>query len=934
MTPARWRQIEELYQAVRDRPEERQKILAEATPELRAEAERLLAQDAPGKLLDGSTDDLLDELAPPEPASGEALGPYRIESKLAEGGMGKVFRATDTRLHREVAIKIAAAEFDRRFEREARASAALNHPNICTLHDIGPNYLVMELVEGETLAARLKRGPLPMDLVFRYGAQIADALALAHSKGIVHRDLKPSNIMLARTGAASPGVKVLDFGLATALASEQDSISVSGGVLGTPAYMAPEQRDGHEVDARADIYSLGLVLYEMAAGRRFPRDHPREAGELAPLFTHVVEKCVEPEPSARWQSAADVKLALELAAANPALPIQPKRSVLWRWGPLAAAVVLLAGGVLFWWERATHPITDGAPFLQLRVDLGPDATGAARSRSAIAMSPDGTRIAYPVRAGEQTLLAVRQLNGGKEQVLAGTAGAGDPFFSHDGQWIGFFADRKLKKIPTLGGAVIALCPAPASRGATWSESGEIVYTPVNGKDVGLMRVPESGGECSTLTTPKNGEVLHRWPQALPGGDAVLFTSHTSTGAGFDLASIAVLSRRSGAIKTLVRGASFGRYIAGSGASGYLLYVHDDVLYGGAFNLDRLEFLGDAVPLANNVAWSSSTGAAQFDVSRNGTLVYLSAKPRRETWPIAWMDRSGAPKTLSTPPGAYSNLTLAPDGNRLALLLASAKGQDLNVYDIQRGSMTRLTFDGKSRQPQWAPGGRILYRGADGIYWIRADGVGGPERLYAGERAGLVFMPKDGKSLVVAETAPPGGLQWIALDMTGPDRSKPANPRPVLQSVPGDASFALSPDGRWLAYARRETERWQVYVRPFSSSPGTWQISTDDGTTPVWSYDGSELFFSSVGTADLEGRILSSRVVANGETFSHSAPKAWANTTVYLPTPLRSFAPAPDGTQLLVFPAAPAPEELQGNLHATFLLNFPNEIARRQHHGAP
>ena len=507
MDPSRWHQIEELYHAALEcEPSQRAALLARADPRLRREVESLLAQESGATPLDhpaweGTASLLGSTVAALTP--GTQLGPYKIEGPLGAGGMGEVFRATDTRLGRAVAIKTSQEQFSARFDREARAISSLNHPNICTLHDVGPNYLVMELCEGETLAARLERGKLSIPETIRYGAQIADALAAAHAKGITHRDLKPGNIMLGKSG-----VKVLDFGLAKS--PQDETLTGTRMIMGTPAYMAPEQREGKECDACTDIYSLGLVLYEMVTGKRLRQAQPPLMEGIPPQFAHVIERCLESGPENRWQSASDVKRELEWAG-TAQMTTQATRSreglPRWIWG---VAVCMLGLGLGLGWavvhlrQPATGTRAREQPLVRLNVDLGPGVSlGNPGGGGADAiLSPDGTRLVY----GSQNRLYTRRLDQAKPAELPGTEGASGPFFSPDGQWVAFFAQGKLRKISVEGGVAIALCDAANARGGSWGEDGNIVAALNAGG--ALSRIPSSGGTPTPVTELVQGEVTH------------------------------------------------------------------------------------------------------------------------------------------------------------------------------------------------------------------------------------------------------------------------------------------------------------------------------------------------------------------------------------------------------------------------------------------
>jgi serine/threonine-protein kinase len=568
-------------------------------------------------------------------SASDKLGPYEILALIGKGGMGEVYRARDPRLNRDVAIKVSAAQFSERFERETKAIAALNHPNICQIYDVGPNYLVMEYIEGES-----PKGPMALDEALRIARQIADALEAAHDKGITHRDLKPGNIKIKPDGT----LKVLDFGLAKVTAAPSASgensptltmgMTQAGMILGTASYMAPEQARGKEsVDKRADIWAFGVVLYELITGKRMftgedvgevlakvIRDEPDLSGVPAQV-TPLLKRCLEKDPKRRLRDIGDALPLvgdLQEAAAVP----QPTALTRSHFGIIVAAfaaVVTLGFAALAFVHFSETPAPK--PLIRFSVDLGPEAVVGPRITAAI--SPDGRRLAFVARgAGGKEQLATRLLDQTNPTFLAGTENASDPFFSPDSQWIGFFADSKMKKISVAGGAAFTLCDAPGARGASWGEDGNIVVTlsAGTGTGTGLSRVSAAGGTPQTLTKPGEGESSHRWPQILPGGQAVLFTSSTVAGA-YEDGSIQVLSLKTGQWKVVQRGGYFGRYLATSNRAGQLVYVHQGALLGVPFDLDRLEVLGTPVLLLEDVAGDPATAGGQFDVSRNGTFVY-------------------------------------------------------------------------------------------------------------------------------------------------------------------------------------------------------------------------------------------------------------------------------------------------------------------------
>jgi serine/threonine-protein kinase len=843
--------------------------------------------------------------------AGTRLGPYQVQAPIGAGGMGEVYRALDTRLDRVVAVKTSKEQFSERFEREARAVAALNHPHICQLYDVGPNYLVMEYVEGDPL-----KGPLPLDQALKYAAQICDALDAAHRKGITHRDLKPANILVTKAG-----VKLLDFGLAhIALGPGDATLTVAGTVMGTPAYMAPEQWEGKSGDARSDIYAFGCVLYEMLTGKRAAE--LRTPVEPAALES-VLAGCFEKNPEDRWQSARDLKRALAVPVATAPLPSRLGRMV---W--IAGAVVALALAAVSWvaW-RATRPVEH--PLMRLNVDLGPEAIAGDRITAAI--SPDGTRLAYLVRGiGGKPQLATRLLNQAGATPLPGTEGAADPFFSPDGQWIGFFADSKMKKISIQGGSPITLCDAGNGRGASWDDDGNIIVS--LGTTTGLSRVPEGGGTPQQLTRlGDNAQVTDRWPQVLPGGNAVLFTSSYSTLA-FEDGNIQTLSLKTGERKTVMRGGYFGRYLPANGSAGYLLYVREGEVYAVPFDPVRSELRGTAAPLLEDVTVNSLEGVAQLDFSQNGTLIHGSGKASNQSWPVVWLDSSGKTQPLLATPGVYFNPRFSPDGQRLALAVGAGRARDIFVYDWQRDTMSRLTFTGQENYyPLWTPDGKhIAFRSASAagysIGWTRADGGGEAQRLLESKLTPIPYsFSPDGKRLAYYETGPEAGFDIgiLPLDLSDPDHPKPGKPEPFLRTPAGELRPAFSPDGRWIAYTSDESGRYEVYVRPYPGPGGKWQISTTGSMTPIWSRNGRELFFET-----LDNHIMVADYTVAGGSFVAGKPRLWSPTQVRATAAVANLDLAPDGKRFAVFPLPDPRTEDKSSVHVTFLLNFFDEIKRR------
>jgi serine/threonine-protein kinase len=689
------------------------------------------------------------------------LGPYEIVAPLGAGGMGEVYRARDTRLDRTVAIKILPAEFSKdpvrkqRFEREAKTISHLNHPHICTLYDVGQqdgaDYLVMECIEGETLAKRLEKGPLPLEQVLKLGGQIADALDKAHRSGVVHRDLKPGNIMLTPAGA-----KLLDFGLAkpvTPLASlatltgtkQESPMTEEGTIVGTFQYMSPEQVEGKEVDGRSDIFSLGAVLYEMLTGQRAfqgksqlsvasailekePASISSTKPTTPPALDHAVKKCLAKIPDERWQSASDLASELKWIAeaglqAGVSAPPVSVRKMRERLAWTVAGILAVLTGIASWvaW-RAAQPIEH--PLIELNVELAPDTTLVRRLGGSLALSPDGKILAAVVRGADgQVRLGTRRLDKNQITMLAGTEEASAPFFSPDGQWIAFSAGTSLKKVSAQGGAPVTLCDA-RSLGSSWSDDGSIVAS--LGVGVGLSRIPAGGGEPTPITKVNRdkGEFAHRRPQVLPGSQAVLFTVYAGSVLSADDSDIDVVLLKTGERKTVYHGGYFARYLP----SRHLVFVHQNTLFAAPFDLKRLALVGSPQPILEEIRNQFDEGG-YIDFSQNGTFVYLSGTgdlPRS----IFWLDASGQTKPLNSTPGLYAFPQFSPDGKRLAFSLDDGQGHtDIWIYNLERNTAARLTsVPGRNTVPVWTPDGKaVVFSNFSGshstIYWMRSDGSG-------------------------------------------------------------------------------------------------------------------------------------------------------------------------------------------------------------------
>ena len=834
LTPERWQQIERLFADIEERPADRAALLAAADPALREEVERMIAANRGVSPLDKSPPSIAPESADPLPSM---LGPYRIEAPLGQGGMGRVFRATDTRLRRSVAIKIPSEKFSERFEREARAIAALNHPHICTLYDVGPDYLVMELVEGETLAARLKRGTLSLEHTVEYGAQIASALAAAHARGIVHRDLKPANVMLTKSG-----VKLLDFGLSKPFRDKQAdghtvtlTLTAEWERVGTPAYMAPEQFEGAVTDARTDIYASGLVLYEMATGAR-PSASP--AASLPPAFDRVVKRCLETAPDDRWQSARDLewelRSVLSVPAATPARP---------RYWLLSAAftllALLLAGVALIYFK--------GTPERPATVRMSILLPEKSRVQS-LAMSPDGRELAIVlVQEGKQQI-QVRALDSLELVPLAGTEGAASPFWSPDSRYIGFFADAKLKKIERGGGPVQTLCDALGGWGGTWNRDGDILFsTDALGT---VQRVAASGGAVTDV--PHEQGTIQAYPFFLPDGEHYLVRRGRLLGApdaGIWLNSIK--SSRARRILPDYTSAEFVEPGAGS-QMGTVLFARDGTLMALPFDTKRLEPAGNLAPVAQR----AGSAAGRWNAIRE-FLAYVSG--HGDTWKYVWRDRQG--RNLGVAGDAGVAVSISPDGNRLV-----GDYHGIRVLDFAQGQRTQVTFGNLGQDPVWSPDGRwIAFAGIGGIYRKAASGAGISELLCPGKS---LMVPKswspDGRFIMYAQLNPGSEVDLMAIPVEG-DRK----PFAVVQTPANEDQGQFSPDGQWVAYTSNESGVSEVYVIPFppTADGGRWLVSKGGGVMPRWRRDGKELFYISPDNQMMAADVTTKPVFRSGDPHS-------------------------------------------------------------------
>jgi len=829
---------------------------------------------------------------------GTKLGPYEITAKLGEGGMGEVWRATDGKLKREVAIKVLPAAFveDRerlaRFEREAQLLAQLNHPNIAHIYGMeasGESHaLVMELVEGPTLAERLEQGALPIDESLSFARQIAEALEEAHEKGIIHRDLKPQNVKASREAK----IKVLDFGLAKAMDPAGSGTStpsqlahsptltlgatVQGVILGTAAYMAPEQARGVGVDKRVDIWAFGVVLFEMLTGRRLFEgelvtdvlanvlkseiDFGALPAETPRALRQLLHRCLERHPRKRLHDIADARIVLDeiLAGESEALPedrVAAPPVAAWKralpWGVAAVAVAALASVLLL--RPGERPVS--------RVDLAvrtlpiPNASMRSRGGPALAISPDGQTLVFVASEPDSPgALWLRRAGDLVATRIAGTEGARTPFFSPDGEWIAFFAERALRKVAVAGGSPLTLCEVVASdtRGGTWGRDGLIVFAPE--WESGLFKVSADGGEPQPVTTldMAAGERSHRWPQFLPDGRAVLYMAQIR-GSRYDESLIQVVDLASGSVKRVAAAGAFARYLP----SGHLAWVKGNTLLVAAFDLDKMEVVGSPRPAVENVMSAVENearddGSAQYAFSAGGLLVYRTETRSSEGSRLVLADRTGRLLARGSRKDRYgAGIALSPDGTRVA---AVAGDGELWVWDSIRDTMSRLTFEGQVNSALWLPDGRsIVYTttasGRSALRIRNADGSGAPRDL--GEFAQLIgptSWSPDGRTLYASRFEKTFDVVAIPVE-----NLQAGDPVTLMGSRAAELAAKVSPDGRWLAYMSDEGGQMQVFVRELAESGGRWQVSEGPGFNGQWTLKGKEIVYRNRAGSEFSSR---------------------------------------------------------------------------------
>lgn len=793
-------------------------------------------------------------------APGTRLGPYEIIAFIGEGGMGVVYKARDTRLNRIVALKVAKADFTLRFAKEARACASLNHSNICTLYDVGTNYLVMEYIEGVPI-----KGPLPVDQALRYGAQICSALDAAHRKGIIHRDLKPENILVTKAG-----VKLLDFGLAKIeygdeLPSVTETMTGEHEIVGTISYMSPEQLrgegDGRKIDGRSDIFAFGLVLHELLTGKRvfdgpsqadvvaaiLERPVPPIAG-LPPALERLLQRCVNKDPDDRWQNARDLKAELEWIASTPPFrgvdPPSARRRMV-AYAPWIVAAACVIGSIMIGVNSGilTHQPAKPRPVTRTIIPMPSNTFGDP------VLSRDGTRLLY-CEEGIPPRLWFHMMDQPEGHAVPGTEGGESGTFSPDGHWIAFLKGPppyKLAKVPVQGGSPIILSSETDFRSVPfWADDDSILA----GSTRGLVRVPAGGGRTESLTTTDRSkrEIGHFAPVALPGGRGILFT--VETGSSLDSARdnerIAVLDLKSHAYQTLQTPGSLPNYVP----TGHLVYRRGPTLFALPFDARHLKVTGAEAPVLENLATGLPTGGAPYSFSSSGLLVYLSGNESRESATLSWMDRKGGAQVLPEAPHHWQKIPLSPDGRKVAAEIEEfgegASKKWIWIYDMERGILTPLTSHESSYDPVWTPDGRSITFGSNhegnyGIYQMPADASRPPELLLATESISYPYSwSRDGKTLAYHQYEETKDQIFLLPILSDGKAGQPRRFHPDSSAV--EEQPVISPDGKWLAYTSDNSGTFEIYVSPFLGPGGKFRVSANGGRLPRWSRNGRELFY--------------------------------------------------------------------------------------------
>jgi serine/threonine-protein kinase len=866
---------------------------------------------------------------------GDAVGPYQILGLVGRGGMGEVYRARDARLNRDIALKIPSDDFatdaDRlaRFEREAQVLASLNHPNIAAIYGLEDSgsrrALVLEFVEGISLARRIAEGPLPVDRALSAGRQIADGLSAAHRMGIVHRDLKPANVMVRPDGT----VKILDFGLARPVAAASAVIAAPEGpswagpattrshpVYGTAAYMSPEQALGRSADARSDIWAFGCVVYECLTGRRaFPGETAQDA--LAAVLLHepewgalptdvpasvvtLLRWCLEKDPERRCRDIATARLQIERAVSLSAVPRRRGHRLLY--AVLAIAGIVAGGAAL---ERARRVVPAAAPQVVRRLLIGlPSSLPLARAASmplgdgqaSLAVAPDGTRVAYVMERQNGRQLYLHELDRLDAVAIPRTDGAFGPFFSPDGQWIGFFADNRLKKVSVSGGDPIDLWPAPNPYGGSWAADGTILFAAAEGFRPTMIR---DGGGASQPVHLKEFKGAWTHPHLLPGGKAAIVSR---------LGGVGVVMLDTGEYRTIVEDGGDGRYVP----TGHLVFARAGALLAAPFDLERIRMSGPIATVLQGLRMEGQRLVAQAGFSDDGTLVYLPGRASIDATRPVWVDRRGKVEPVGMPPRSYRSMSVSPEGQRLAIVIADPR-QDVWVQDLARGTLTRLTSGGENVQPHWTPDGtrvvftRIADDGVRAPFWTRADGSGEPERMSGGAAS---FSPK-GDVVAFARPSRGTGMDlWV--------RPLDGAPQLFLGTRFTEARPGFAPDGRWISYVSDESGQYEVYVRPYPGPGEKRQVSTHGGEEPIWSRGGKELFYRN-------GNAWMAVDVRLGHQFQAGTPRVLFRGP-YLNVGGLSYDVTPDGQRFVVL--EPVEPDTAPVTHLNVVLNWFAEVKQR------
>jgi Tol biopolymer transport system component len=869
---------------------------------------------------------------------GTRLGPHEIIAQIGAGGMGEVYKAADTRLNRTVAIKVLPAHFSeniemkQRFEREAQTIASLNHPHICTLYDVGRqdqlDFLVMEYLEGESLAQRLLKGPLHLDEALKVGIAIADALDKAHNHGITHRDLKPGNVMLTPTGA-----KLLDFGLAKLKQAPTSSSTPPpapasgdtspGTILGTMQYMAPEQLEGKEADPRTDIFAFGAMLYEMVSGKRAfdgrsqalliasimsaDPDLSKTQPDAPPALDFLIKRCLAKDPEERLQTAWDLMCHLQWIAEGgtasgtfAAMNVRKTRNMVLR-GALAVVAILIAVLALpaFRYLRGANTAEENRIAMNLPDMPAPEA---------VSISPDGRWIAYSGRDGGTSFVFARPLASEIPTKLLGTEGAGRLFWSPDSKWIGFFAAGRLKKIEAAGGPPQNICETADLLGGTWNSEGTILFA----SSKGVQRVTAAGGEPVTVAAGDSGGAKRVEPYFLPDGRHYLYLGASAKGSESAIYGGSIDSKDS---TLLVKAESNAVYAD----PGYLLYHRDGTLYAQPFNPGRLSLTGEAIRIADKVPFGS-TGAGAFAASQNGILVFRNNPPTPAqngagtsnvyAAPLLWVSRNGGKAEKAAAQAGWAGVDLSPDGKRVAAHRHDADGGDVWIFETGKDTPSKFTFDSAldNSMPVWSPDGRQIAfasrrNGKWGLYIKVADNTRNEELLWESDVPVVpMSWSPDGKLLVFwTSSSKTGGDIWAL-----PISEK--KPIPILQTSADERHPQVSPDGKWIAYSSNETGRSEIYIKSFPEGPAKIQVSVNGGVYPRWRRDGKELYFMNLISL---GAMMASDIRTSGESIQRDVPQVQFQTVyvnsmhaggIYLP-----YAVSANGQQFLIgeFENAPA-----------------------------